>query len=1163
MTLKLQQEMPADSDLFKGGSHQNVADRMAEVIKEQEINILGLEGELGSGKSTIIHFLKKSLSPEYTFIDFDAEVYHYGNTKKALIEVIHDGLSESKDANKSNLEKLKNTALGNIVKYDKKVSSRLSWWTVSFILLCLLSVQMVRYLILDINANAKSPGTISGWVIASEIVAAISPGMLLLWLLVSPKLKVKTWWIISFIFSCLLSLKMVGYIISDINANEKLPGAISSWIIVLELAATLLPALLLLWRVVSPKLIIKPQSNSEDVTTVGDLFKQNSTDSITEKWLISREIGTIELTNALAGFTSNSSVSADAKFILIIDNLDRINADKVKELWSDMELIAGTTHRQFRIIVPYSARHVAKSLMLDGHTGREFISKRIPVTFSVPPLITAGWQDTFREMWKETVNERTDFSCAETMQILERWRTAEYPRMTPRLLKKLVNDVHILLMTVPAKAPEEYVLIALYVVFVRYNESDVMALLRFTENNDIDVQPGEYDDKLQATKDQLNRLFMNDTNRWSDYLMSIHFQASVELARTELFDLPLTEAVNKQDAVALEKLTGMYGFSHAWQRCAGRFTMYDWMETAIKLSDDTLIRIKEELTGAVARLNAIYALSERANFRESFTQSLKLLEEKGYLGTEEFMVRQKNHVVTELNKLQKMPENGEVYVRELLKEADLYSAIFKENLLDLIDNDVSGKLYSMYLLNEKENLPNLHISTLSLTEAEQEKMLRHILETESHDIFNYDVIRFFKLYSKPVGNIIKNDKQNLSENIVSKLGLLRNSSSNEDVDVLRYVIFNPEWYDSQITPSLKKQSGYREYFPEEYTAHLVAHLVVTKNYSEIEIYGEDYQHNESYIKYLSYYFRYVNNFSIVMDALKDAQSSAYVREAVKILFTKNHLGYINTVDYVNTYYPMLKSELSDVDYMSPIVDREAGLLKNIDSANLDKISHEFLEDIFSGNQFKKFKELLHVISQDIISSREQLYSAFKAIESNRSLVLRRMASAGKYLNMTAGISLFADWYRNLDGVQLKTSNNVRLIWSCLNEVQQFEVLKELHDVLMEVGTLKENRIKVIHDFHDVIKFSEPEGRDSRRAIAALFGLASGDEKLRSWLNAQQFTFSAWPKAEADTVSQVINVNQEDFPDIISRSSFIRNRLPLPAPEPEPDDMNAEGNKDEA
>lgn len=1160
MALKLQQEMPANSDLFKGGSHQNVADRMAEVIKEEDINILGLEGELGSGKSTIIHFLKKSLSPEYTFIDFDAEIYHYGNTKKALIEVIHDGLSESKDANKGNLEKLKNTALGNIVKYDKKVSSRLSWWTVSFILLCLLSVQMVRYLILDINANAKMPDTISDRVIFSEIVAAISPGILLLWLLVTPKINIKFWWVISFILSCLLSMKMVVYLIPNINAYDTVPDTISGWIIVLQLVAAFSPALLLLWGIVKPKLIIKPLRNSEDITTVGDLFKQNSTDSITEKWLISREIGTIELTNALAGFTSNSSVSADAKFILIIDNLDRINAEKVKELWSDMELIAGTTHRQFRIIVPYSARHVAQSLLLDGHTGREFISKRIPVTFSVPPLITAGWQDTFREMWKETVNERTDFSCAETMQILERWRTTEYPRMTPRLLKKLVNDVHILLMTVPAKAPEEYVLIALYVVFVRYNDEDVMTLLRTTGSDAIDVQPNEYEDKLQATKAQLNRLFMNDTNRWSEYLMSIHFQASVELARTELFDLPLTEAVNKQDAIALENLAGMYGFSHAWQRCAGRFTMYDWMETVMKLSDNTLIRIKEELTGAIARLNAIYAISERANFRESFTQSLRLLKEKGHLGTEDFMVRQKNHVVTELNKLQKMPENDEVYVRELLKEADLYSAIFKENLLDLIENMVSGKLYSKYLLNEKENLPNLCVSTLKLSEAEQENMLRHILETESHVIFNPDVIRFFKLSSRAVENIVKNDKGNLPENIVNKLGVLRNSSSNEDIDDLRYVIFNPEWYDVQITPSLKKQGVLRENYPDEYTALLVAHFVVTKNYAEIEIFGSGFEHNENYIKYLSYYFRYVNDFSIVLDALKNTQSSAYVKEAIKILFIESSLDYLSTVDYVKTYYPLLKSELKDVDYMSPIASRERGLLKFINETNLQEISHEFLQDILFINKFEEFKDKLHTISQDVISTKDKLYNAFKNIERNRSIILRSMDSAGKYIHMPVSISLFADWYRNLDSVQLETPNNARLIWSCLIEEQRLEILKELQDVLMEVGTLKEIRIKVIHDFQDVIQFTEPEGNTSRRAIAALFSIAPGDEVLRSWLDAQQYTFSDWPVAEAETVSQVVNENQEKFPGIISRSRFIKNRLPVP--EVEPDATNTEDNQDE-
>ncbi|ELV2779245.1 hypothetical protein QNS18_003639, partial [Enterobacter cloacae] len=263
----------------------------------------------------------------------------------------------------------------------------------------------------------------------------------------------------------------------------------------------------------------------------------------------------------------------------------------------------------------------------------------------------------------------------------------------------------------------------------------------------------------------------------------------------------------------------------------------------------------------------------------------------------------------------------------------------------------------------------------------------------------------------------------------------------------------------------------------------------------------------------------------------------------------------------NIYYPLLKSELSDVDYMSPIIDREDDLLSGINEKNIAQISHEFLEDIFSSSHFKKFKAKLYTIIKDILSSKEQLYSAFKAIERNRILILRSMESSGNYLHMATGINLFANWYRNIDAAQLKTNNNVRLIWSCLVDEQRSEILKELHDVLMEVDTLKEKRIKVIHDFHDVIKFSEPEGKASRRAIAALFSIASSDEILRSWLNAQHFTFSAWPKAEAETVSQAINENQVEFPEIIRRSSFIKKRLPVLALEQ--DDANAEENKDDA
>lgn len=76
---------------------------------------------------------------------------------------------------------------------------------------------------------------------------------------------------------------------------------------------------------------------------------------------------------------------------------------------------------------------------------------------------------------------------------------------------------------------------------------------------------------------------------------------------------------------------------------------------------------------------------------------------------------------------------------------------------------------------------------------------------------------------------------------------------------------------------------------------------------------------------------------------------------MKALFVENNLDIINTVDYVSTYYPLLKYELSDVDYMSPIVDRENGLLRSINEENIVKISQDCLEDIFSGNKFNNLK----------------------------------------------------------------------------------------------------------------------------------------------------------------------------------------------------------------
>jgi hypothetical protein len=295
--------------MFRGSSHEKVAENVAQIIRTPDVNIIGLEGELGSGKSTILKFLQKSLKMILRSLTLMQNVTIMAQLKKRLSMSSTTGSAYNVRA-PGCVDKYKNLALGNIVEYDKRVSSRLSWLTVVFILLSLLSVQMLRYVLTDLNQYFTNKESLLGWLFYVEVAAFLSPAIMVAGL------------------ACLQNME---------------------------------------WY------------RKKGYSSIGDLFKRNSTDRIEETWLVNKEVGAIELAEALQGFTSKEVISHGDRFILIIDNLDRISADKVKELWSDMELIAGATHEHFRIVVPYSARQVSASLSVAGFSGREFIAKRIPV----------------------------------------------------------------------------------------------------------------------------------------------------------------------------------------------------------------------------------------------------------------------------------------------------------------------------------------------------------------------------------------------------------------------------------------------------------------------------------------------------------------------------------------------------------------------------------------------------------------------------------------------------------------------------------------------------------------------------------------------------------------------------------------------------------------
>ncbi|MFT4292352.1 P-loop NTPase fold protein [Enterobacter sp.] len=1074
MTLILQKEFPSDSDLFEGKSHEEVASKMVDVIKTSEVNILGLEGELGSGKSTIINFIKNKLKGEYTFIDFDAERHHHGNTKKALIEIIHKGISAKDGVNRTKLDELKNKALGNVSEYNKVVNSRISWWTVLFILFSLLSVQMIRYLLIDLNDHFISKRAISGWVFTVEIFSLLSPIFLLI--------------ILKIYRSCVRT------------------------------------------------------NGDKEIATIGDLFKRNSIDKISETWIINREVGTIELMEALSGFTSKETIPVRARFILIIDNLDRVNADKVKELWSDMELISGTTHEQFRIIVPYSAKQVATSLSLEGHSGREFIAKRISVTFSVPPLVSAGWQDAFRKMWQETVDANDDDSCLETIQLLERWRPIEYPRITPRLLKKIVNDIHILNLTIPALEVYRYILISVYILVVKYGDHDIRTLLR-VRAGDENMVPDDFNDKINATYQQLNRIFNNNTLRWSEFLMSVHYQASTDLSRSELIDTPLIESINNQNLTELESLISLYGFSHAWLRNVSRVNMVNWITIASKLSLKSSQAVRHQTKMAISALNSTYATTNREEFNPKFYEALIHLKKNNIIILEPFIERQKKFILKELNELQKDYVNKDAYINELLRECNLFSEMFSQNMFEDIDNGISGFVYSNYLLNNGDNYPYLKVDSLELSEKESEIMLRDILNSEDGDVFDLGVIKYFSLYSKAVVSIIELTDE-MSNSVHQAISNHKNSIENKDIKNFRKIIFHQDWYASNLVPYYNNQVSIKNEYPEEYAAQVVAHMIAIKNYEHISLYAGEYIKNDSYISALTNYFRYMQSFDLVMQALADDTISAYISSSVCNLFENNFLNWMHTLRYIKMYYENVRRYASLNDCMRPVKIRENAFVGKIKESDLEDINNKFIAELFEFNELKKIKEQLFKFSQCVFHDKHKLYETFIEIGNNRKAMLENMNNIERPSNLKVGTHLFSDWYRNADATDIDNAKNIRFLWSVIESEQQQDILAQLHDVLLEVQIRIDNRAKVIHDFHDVLIFKDPIGKGSRRGIVGLINRALEDELLCKWIDSQTFRFGSWLIDESQIASQVIIENQALFPRICTSSRYIRNRLKL-------------------
>ncbi|MEE4918025.1 P-loop NTPase fold protein [Pseudomonas alliivorans] len=174
-------EQPASEDVFPGGSHEKVADAMHRYIPSPGASkVIGLDGEFGSGKSTILNMLGLKLmvsEPSSRVWFFDCEQNYQGSIKSNFIELFTDELL--KDAsNKADAEVLRSArdiALGRMFTYRKKTTSRVSAWALALLTSLFFSATSFREL--SAIFRGKDAAAIGLYVI--HFVSFISPALVL------------------------------------------------------------------------------------------------------------------------------------------------------------------------------------------------------------------------------------------------------------------------------------------------------------------------------------------------------------------------------------------------------------------------------------------------------------------------------------------------------------------------------------------------------------------------------------------------------------------------------------------------------------------------------------------------------------------------------------------------------------------------------------------------------------------------------------------------------------------------------------------------------------------------------------------------------------------------------------------------------------------------
>ena len=1073
--IKFSIEAPANVDLFSGNGHISSARAIKRTIEQHsDLNIIGLEGELGAGKSSIIKMLEAELDERYRFIYFDISTYYHNSFKSEFIKFFSTSLQEcfKNEIDKTSINSATNKALGRTLSYEKNTQSNISFLVFSFAISIIFSVRYFN------NAVDIMIDTIKMW----RGHAGYS-------------LSLKS------TITCFLGIS--PFIIAAGNA------------------------LLNFFK----------KKKGEITFSLGDLLKRNSLDKITETLLINKDVGGFELKEAF--YEMLKTIPKNRVLILVLDNIDRIEVDKLGEIWSDIDIFSNVQTGNLKIILPFSERHVSKALNKDDPAeGKEYISKKLPVVFKAPPVVTANWRELFDYISSNTICDYDGMDACK--KLISIWMQPGN-LITPRFIKRHINDIASILAC--NTEITDAAICSTYLLACKNNNIEISTLLSPSSStfNDSDDDEAQFKKSLRI-KNQISNTHrildsLKDREEWTTELACIHYQTTKNIAKSELLYEPIKTGFTTNSPSDVIEISNIYGYDIALESISNQFGYIEcinFCSTAIDENNTYLEWVNKWLpkfNGFPESGDILKAMDE------GFINSIINLQNQGLHPRLDPILLYKNKIEEKGNQL------NEADIKELYHCCSVLQGI---NSLPLaITRPTSENL--LVIWRNRRAFSKWNIESLSIDAKINISAIEQLLSENKMDYsFMRWCIKSFRLDNPSVYDQLEHaDGISLELNSISK-----------NADALMCLVYTNDWYKTDFITKLietydkelieeiraldEKQS--EELF-NVWTAIIIAQVIRNNQYNtnfnfydlESDSYVTDNAskmidsfttivNSKKYQEYLTQLFIFTSIFTDLYKSLVSPIRN-YVANSVRTFITNGAMyNALEIKSIVHSQYDTYRDLLTDNESSYFINELYKWFHIYKKKIEIHLWTSHFISDALAFSNKKwgaVFEDRLAELSNEDNFWELELKSPSNYV----STYLTWLEGNKKPLsNQSQIVSAMKRIYTDRTDKEPRDFDSEKHIYRLANllDTKNKSALKRyLSHRVMQVNTSQAEKISIVVTFNDLVKL-KTNSDDSTHESYILFIESTTDEHALTWFNTQDLKLDQWSNENTDNLISVLS-----------------------------------------